>query len=729
MADPDEPSSEDENKEYKIHRRPDLQVVTSGARIHYSCDWISPSARPTVASDGYWGPRDGIRWYSYDEQPPKGWFRSWFDDRVKAGPLTPFWDRTWTEDPGQYTVWAEIRSLADGPHPKPTYCFVTQQIGQAGPMTQSWLDRLLQKGDAPSPDDVENQIARYRKLLDDAVRKHPPSDLKEHQDTVDKWADLASRLRGLLAPSDDKKRIPVRGLHLEAATQAQRPLLLFLTDLGPATRMAGRSGPVTEQRWSLVDWTDPTNPRFRGNYDGQGPDTRSAIISCFSNWNMSNRYPEGHVSYEIPPELRAILGNPARRDMDTSGKNLTDRVIDVFEWIAVGAMLVSGFCFIFVAIPALASAAFATSVVASTAGAVFSVGQRWRDGIFDWQADAVDGLTIVSNLIGTGIWARGARLKVLGKGGQTIELVFLGARVTTDAVQGVLIAASRIDEIDRLINDPNGPPDETARRLLALFAELAALGMMTAISFKAAAKESDNLKTKPKHLGSDPRANVPDDKLKDLVDASKEIDATKPPIAEGHTDDVQHKTTVNTGVHPAPPVAPEETSFARAYPDDKLRWRDREIEQYRIHLLDYDGFGVTAEVNDKTGDLTMVIETAKGSKKDGTLQRSKNLRADEVYPRMYKHFAEQGVEVKSVSGDLMWANVNETSIPLYDQLINDAMAANPKMSGPELEQVKADAAVAAVKVAKTYHYHAEAGFGRVTVAKRVGQVFEFKLER
>jgi hypothetical protein len=60
MADPDEPSSEDENKEYKIHRRPDLQVVTSGARIHYSCDWISPSARPTVASDGYWGPRDGI---------------------------------------------------------------------------------------------------------------------------------------------------------------------------------------------------------------------------------------------------------------------------------------------------------------------------------------------------------------------------------------------------------------------------------------------------------------------------------------------------------------------------------------------------------------------------------------------------------------------------------------------------------------------------------------------
>ena len=33
MADPDEPSSEDENKEYKIHRRPDLQVVTSTAGL------------------------------------------------------------------------------------------------------------------------------------------------------------------------------------------------------------------------------------------------------------------------------------------------------------------------------------------------------------------------------------------------------------------------------------------------------------------------------------------------------------------------------------------------------------------------------------------------------------------------------------------------------------------------------------------------------------------------
>ena len=441
--------------------------------------------------------------------------------------------------------------------------------------------------------------------------------------------------------------------------------------------MAGRAGPVTHQRWSLVDWTDASNPRFRGNYDGEGPDTRSAIISCFSDWNMSNRYPEGHVSYEIPPELRAILGDPVRRDMDTSGKNFTDRVIDVFNWIAIGAMLVSGFCFIFVAIPVLASAAFATSVVASTAAAVFSVGQRWRDGIFDWQADAIDGLTIVSNLIGTGIWARGARLRVLGKGGKTLDLVFLGSRVATDAAQGVLVAASRIDEIDKLMNDPDGPPDETARRLLALFAELAALGMMTAISFKAAAKESDNLKAKPKHLGNDPRANVPDDKLKDLVDANKEIDATKPPIAEGHTDDVEHRTTVNTGIHPAPSPRPEETTFAKAYPADASKWKVRTFEKYKIQLIDKDDFGLMAEVNPATGDLTMVIETTKGSKAAGNFKGSDYLRAKDIYPKMYQHFVEQGVEVKSVSGDL---HVGQRSRYLDSSLRQDGQRGHRRQS-------------------------------------------------
>jgi hypothetical protein len=77
----------------------------------------------------------------------------------------------------------------------------------------------------------------------------------------------------------------------------------------------------------------------------------------------------------------------------------------------------------------------------------------------------------------------------------------------------------------------------------------------------------------------------------------------------------------------------------------------------------------------------------------------------------------------------MWDNVRDTSIPLYDRLMAEATAKTPNLSGAELESTKFSAAVEAVKVAKTYHYHAEAGISKVVKAKRDGQAFDFKLER
>ena len=726
MADPDAPTGDGDNTEYRIRRRPDLQMVTAGARIHYACEWIGPSAQPTAASENNWGPRDGIRWYTYSNQPPTGWF----EKRVKPGPLTAFWDRTWTEDPGQYTVIAEIRSRLDDPGTAPTYRFRSQLIGQTGAVMKDWLDKLLKTGDAPSPDDAEKEIGRYRSMLNDIAKRFPPPDPKKHQAVVDKWTDLAGRLRGLLSPSDTKRRVPVRGLHLEFETQARRPLMMFLAEMGEVTRAQGRGGLAKKKHWALVDWTDPSDPRFRGIYDGEGADDGAAIEACFSTWDWDNRYPEGNVSFEIPPELRGIVVGPVRRQMDTNGKNFTDQLIIIFEWIAIGAMLVAGFCFIFVAIPALTSAAVATSMLASTAGAVFSISQRWRDGIFDWQADAIDGLSIVGNLVGAGAWARGARVKLLGQGAKKLDFVFLGARVATDAAQGVLIAASRIDELDRLIKDPNFPPEERARKILAVLAELTALGMMTAISFRASAKEADNLTAKPKHLGNDPRANIADDRLKELTDPQETIDATKPPIAEGHTRDVEQKTTVNPSIKPAPKVlGPEETAFAKAYPKDASKYKVRELTKYKIQLFDHDDFGIMAEVDPATHDLTIVIETTKGSKAQRNFVGSKYLWAKDLYPKMYEHFAQQGVEVKSVSGSFMWDNVRETSIPLYDKLMGEAMAANPNLAGAELKAAQGKAAIEAVKVAKTFHYHAEAGISRVSYAKKDGQAFDFKIER
>ena len=68
-----------------------------------------------------------------------------------------------------------------------------------------------------------------------------------------------------------------------------------------------------------------------------------------------------------------MVGGDVRRKMDTNGTNLTEEVIIVFQWIAIGTMLIAGFCFIFVAVPTLTSLAMGTSMLASTAAAVFSI--------------------------------------------------------------------------------------------------------------------------------------------------------------------------------------------------------------------------------------------------------------------------------------------------------------------------------------------------------------------
>ena len=171
-------------------------------------------------------------------------------------------------------------------------------------MLSDWLNKLLKNGDGPAPDEAEREIARYRTLLNDIAKKLPGSDAAKHQKVVDNWTDLANRLRGLLAPSDGKRRFAVRGIHLENATQQQRPLLLFLTELGTVQRPVGRGGMVTKKQWSLVDWTDPSHARFRGHYEGEGTTVLEAVNACFGSWDWGNSYPAGHVQFEVPVELR-----------------------------------------------------------------------------------------------------------------------------------------------------------------------------------------------------------------------------------------------------------------------------------------------------------------------------------------------------------------------------------------------------------------------------------------
>jgi hypothetical protein len=718
----------DSSTDYRIHRDPDVTTITPGAEIAYSCQWIGPGGQPSAASQQYWGPRDGVHWYKYSAQPP----RHFWQNQLKSMYVGFVWRYTWEDDPGFYSVIAVIRNRL-APGADPTRCSVSQQVGDTGAILQDSLDRLLQRGEVPSLPAVKAQTEKYVALLEQIEKRFPIADPRQkerHDRTVGSWREYAASLAALQRKTEGKRRILVRGLHIETATQIKRPLFLFLVDMGEVQHVQPRGGVIVQKKWMLVDWTNAENPRFRGEFEGEGQTPKQAIESAFSNWDWSNRYPKGHVTYEIPGELQNLLGGPARRQMDTNGMDLTEEVIEVLGWIAVGALIVSGVCALFVAVPALSSAAFATALASSTGGAVLSIVERRRQGIFDWQADVIDGLTIVSNIVGAGAWARGARVTALDKLGKKGDYVFIGTRIGSDAVQGVLVAEQHFEKLDAISQNPDHLPEERAHESLKVLGELAALGMMTYFSYKASGRELDHLKTKPGQL-AEHQVSSPDqlkstkEKLDTLVDPKGTLDLTAAPVSEGHTSKPQasagakakegrHKTAANLAdvQRPQPTsLSPQETDLAKLFAhDDRLIRAD--FSETDVILKDRDGYYFYATCNAGTLDINVDLVNHKISPRKG----SDVIKADQVYPLTYKHFEQVGNRVERLSA--VWAKKNfEDAKAVYDSLLE-------KNVPPEA------AALEAVRHARSYvKYHVKQGLTRVVQAEYGGTYFSAEFAR
>jgi hypothetical protein len=719
----DHPDVGPENTEYKILRIPDLQTVSKGAQVRYACVWKAGGDPPQGWNpDGSVGARDGIRWYLYSAAA------NWLGENFKSGPIDDSWTFTWDKPPGAYCVIALIRSPG-GPE---TFLYRPQTVGEAGAMLRAPLDQLIQKGSGPSPDDGQREIDRFRKLLDEDAQRMPPADPAKHKESVDRWTEISDRLRSLLAPSAGKRRYPMRAIHLDAATQARSVLMLFLTELG-TDDLHGRFGSRTNHRWALVDWTDTGNPRFRGTYEGSGSNILEAVNACFSSWSLDNRYPEGHVTFDIPKDLYPFVGGDQRRQMDTSGKNITDRIISVLGWIAVGGLFVAGFCFMFVAVPAAMDLALAASMVTSTAASAISIGQRWRDGIFDWKADAIDGLTIAAGIIGAGAWARGNIVKTVASGGKTIDRIFIGTRVGGDALQGVLVTSTGFDQLDAIKKDTSLTPEERSHRIIVVIGTLAAAGFLTVISLKASGKAADNLNEQPNHLPNDPRASVPEEKLQQITNPDgPPMEIGERQIGEGDTTaSNEHKTSANTPIEKPPvPLKPDETDLAKRYPADGHPWREHEITDNKIVLVDKDFFQFKCTIT-KKGTLHVEIIVTKIDPKTTSKhlldqmpptdveKRSDVLRAWEVYKLAYRHFEQIGNPVKWVRGEFAWDNYAGAK-EAYDKLLKLPENKNR----PRLEVAKE-----AVKSSLTYRYHAAEGMSTITYAKDnpVQSLFNYRL--
>jgi hypothetical protein len=712
----------DRSDEYRIARAPDLTTVTPGAEVRYSC--LHREGLPPLAAGGPSPTRDNVRWYKFRArallEETRGRDPGWAVP-VEQGPFAEFvWSCTWREPPGRYVIGSEI---SDGR--QSTFCFLPQAVESAGLVLGSGFDDLFASGQAPSAADAEQRIARHLATLQAIERRFPladPDDREKHQRAVGSWTKHQAALRGLLRPTDGKTRIALPALHLETATQARRPVLLFLCHVDDdVVGRARRKRP----RWVLVDWTDPTDSRWHGTYQGVGDTAGEAIADALGTWDRGNRYPPGRLVYELPAPA---FSRAQRAHLETDGKSLGDEIRGVFEWVAIGGLLVAGALLLFTPVPALAAGALGTSVFSSAAAGAISIGQRWRAGLFDLRQDAIDGLTILGALFaGAGAWARGARVLLRGSSGQTLTRVFIGAQIGADLVQGVLVAEESLREWDELVEDPELLPEERARKLLALFHKLAAAGLLTYLSLRGSAGELQALNDRPRHVPSQGSTRPSGEKLADLTDPTATVDTTRPPEVEGHTSERAHTTRLRTGVADAPKVlGPQETEFARFYSEEKHPWERRVIDRQQIILEDQRGFVFRANCEDGTLHITIITVVRPDSppalrrfypSSTRTL-RSDVLKARELYPKMYEHFEQVGNPVRRLEGMWAWDNY-EDARKVYDELISER-GLSP-----------GEAARIAVVHARTYvKYHRDRGFTRVVHAEhdRGHRVFHFLIE-
>jgi len=157
--------------------------------------------------------------------------------------------------------------------------------------------------------------------------------------------------------------------------------------------------------------------------------------------------------------------------------------------------------------------------------------------------------------------------------------------------------------------------------------------------------------------------------------------------------------------------------------DKRPRLEEAEFSKEHIYLLDRDGFSFEAKCHG--GDLDITIVTGVGPNSAPYLRErhdhptemvySKVLRASELYPRMYAHFAARGNPVKRLDGLWAWDNYDDC-LPKFEELT-------------KVKKMKAEeAAKIAVLEARTWKkYHQPQGFTEVVRARHISyqRVFSF----
>lgn len=496
--------------EFSIAAEPELRTVTPGAVIQY---FLSPNVSGIADSEVQ------AQWFEYNDPKTVSGARPIF----VRGPSGLEWPDAKWDFPGQHRIVCDV-----------TFRGQTQRLTY-----HQWVvpvsDVLAQGPQLPrqeeDPAATLDGIKRLIEIIIAVAKADPPKTPEEQQKHEDSLAPMESFRDKLAQRLDSTKnfvRHPIHAEHFDASTQKNFPLRVFLSK-------------VAFKKWLIVDWTNPVVQAATGEYSGVGASDEEAIRNAIADWNDDNRYPDGGITFTIPP----LFNVPALKgQFGTDGTAEWDSIAAFFGWVGLGAAVAAGIVTLLAPVPGsqVASALIWTSIFSSTAAAAINIGVRVDEGFSSFRANAFDVLTIVGNLFGVAglVWSRGATVIVQTERG-VLKAALIG-QVTTDGVQGVLLGVEAAEDFDKIQNDPKLSPTERTQQLVQLFRRAALNGALLYVSVKASATDLKNLNLRAGSVD----ATTPAERLKQLEDPSATVDMTQPVKVEGSTTQGDHKTTVHT---------------------------------------------------------------------------------------------------------------------------------------------------------------------------------------
>ncbi|WP_394170268.1 hypothetical protein [Saccharospirillum alexandrii] len=408
----------------------------------------------------------------------------WYAPTRAIGPWGVEWKSAEWTIPGRHTI-IFTAHFKDGTRQRVA---MPQRVDHAASILKQTFDASANDHD-PTPSQQLQHIKTYLETLQHIARERPPineEQREEHEGKVGQLTSYIHHLEDHMSGLHNLEGWAVDAMHIDKNTATRTPLRLWLVNLS----LPGSD----EKLWRLVDWTNPVYRYTTGTYENDGDTHGEAIQDLIRTWDWNNRYPEGHIQYQFSvPKYGVDLSG----DFETDGGSFWDEVSSWLDYAALGAAAVAGVVTLLAPVPGsrVVSAAIWTSIFTSTGAAAINISQRHAEGFGNWKDDAFDGLSIVGNLFAAGgmAWKVGATVTSATKLGTGMQRAVLIGQVSTDGMQGILLAAEHINQYQNIMDDPRLSPDERLQKLMELLRSAAIASAMTYISVKGTTADLNNL--------------------------------------------------------------------------------------------------------------------------------------------------------------------------------------------------------------------------------------------